>query len=182
VKGDKNALFKMDGQKHTNIEEVEELLLRFGRRLTKLCARKSLGDSEDARDMLQNIMAEAWSRRDEAAGLGSDSEKERWLFSLARAEIFKHNSRRRFFERLFAPVSDPDTFAAESDPAKSVEELTSGLLSDDDMSLVRMKLEGYSFNDMAAVRRKTPEALRKQMQRIVEKIRESNNIKTKNDG
>lgn len=164
----------MDDLRQKKIDEIDNLLLKYGKRLVGLCIKKTHGCEEEVRDLVQDIMLNACMQRDDLPD--GERERERWIFSLARTELFKHNQRKRHRAKfsLITPSHEPAT-----DLENHLMEYAEGVLNDSELQILQLKIDGYTYNEIGAKVGKSGDTLRKQMAKIIVKIRKYHNIKTK---
>ncbi|MCR4931684.1 MAG: sigma-70 family RNA polymerase sigma factor [Bacteroidales bacterium] len=163
----------IDKLRQKKIDEIDRLLLKHGEKLVGLCIKKTHGCEEEVRDLVQDIMLQACMQRDDLPD--GERERERWIFSLARSELFKYNQRKhhRIMFSLLAPPHEPAT-----EIENHLMEYAEGILNSGEMEILKLKTEGYTYNEIAVKTGKSNDVLRKQMERIIVRIRKYHNIKT----
>ena len=171
----------MDDIVQRKIDEIEKLVLRHSQALQRLCAEKAHGHYDEARDMMQDIVLTCCQRRDEFRDDFDDSEGKRWLFSVARTVIFRHNQRKR--HRIALVRLNPDSpIVSEQDLGSlhnTLLEMATECLTPGEQRLVSLRLEGYTYDEIAAMTGTSGAALRKQMERSIKKIRIHHDINLK---
>ena len=167
-----------DKQRETYIESVTCLLQKHIEYLQQLCATKVHGDYEESRDLLQDIIESALLRREELAGMTSESQRYRWLYFVARRVIFKHfqlKHHRIPTQKMssLSDILDKESLATQLD---EVMDLAREALTDNEMKIISLRIEGYTYAEIADIMGINDVALRKMMERAIIKIRKYHNI------
>lgn len=132
------------------------------------------GNKALAQDLTQDVFMkafEAFDRYDPSVSQVS------WIYTIARNHLVNHHAKTRpgialedIEGTLLASEDAREQFAARHDEKALLVALTK--LSEEDARLVKMKyLEGWSFDDLAAVLEKTSGALRVQASRALKKLK-----------
>ena len=166
----------MENLRLENIETIEALLLQHREWLVTLCVRKARGDYEEARDLVQDIMLHVCVHRDEMPD--GDRSRERWLYSIARNVLFLHGQRKQRRPILVSLHNEPADDISDKLRAEELMALAREALNDDELNIIRQRLDGYTYDEIGAATGHTGAAMRKQMERIISKIRTYHNIKT----
>ena len=168
-------MFELREQK---LDEIDALLLKYRVPLTDYCIRKTHGDYSAVEDLIQDIMLAACVRRDELDSEAEERAKRRWLFSVARSETFKyHQRKKRRIQTVWATRRiDP----LEETVSSLLMELAHEALNDTEVDILQMRIDGYSYKEIAVKYRSTDTAMRKRLQRSIEKIIKYHNITPKN--
>ena len=173
----------MDEIVKRNSEKIGELFDKHRKHLIRICAQKTGGNVEETVDLVQDIMLHALQRRDEFIPLCDDRERKRWLFSVARSVIFRYSQgkrRRPVFTRLLPDHENVDETTGYDSARSELMELARAALDTDEVEVLQMRIDGYTYGEIAAVKGCTDEALRKRFGRMIEKIQKYHNITVKN--
>lgn len=168
-------MFKLREQK---IDEIYALLLKYRIPLTDYCIRKTHGNYSYVEDLIQDIMLSACVRRDELHSNASEFWKRRWLFSVARTELFKYHQRKK--HRITTVLLPIHIDTAEEDVSTLLTDLALEALNDTEFDILKMRIDGYSYKEIAFKHNSTDSAMRKKLQRSIEKIIKYHNITPQN--
>jgi RNA polymerase sigma factor (sigma-70 family) len=144
---------------------VEKLSSRLALFLAQL-----VRDHDLAQDLLQDTLLAAYTSRDQLEGI---SNKEAWLFGIARNRALSANRRRRrghrALDRLLLArreaISDPAEAAATRD-------LLERYLDPNDRALLILRyLHGFDSQELSDVFQMTPEAIRQRLSRLRRRLR-----------
>ena len=144
---------------------VEQLSGRLALFLAQLVRDRDL-----AQDLLQDTLLAAYTSRQQLDGV---SNKEAWLFGIARNRALSANRRRRrgrrALDRLLLGRRE-----AGSDPAEAAatRDLLERYLDPNDRALLMLRyLHGFDSQELGEVFRMTPEAIRQRLSRLRRRLR-----------
>lgn len=171
----------MDEFRNKQIEDIGALLLRYREQLVGYCANRMHGDIEDVRDLMQTVTLAALIRRDELSECDTEDKRLHWLMTVARSEASRYNRQKRLSiihigsieNRYAAFLSHADT---EDSLGAELLEHARESLRPDEVEIVRLRIEGYTLKEIAHSIGKTHGAVRKQMKRIIDKMRTHYNL------
>lgn len=166
----------MQKTRQEKIDQITALLLKHRERLVSLCIKKAHGDIEEVHDLVQDIMLHACKRRDELPD--GESRRERWLFSVARSVMFRHRQRKQRRPALIKLCDDPVDDTSDEQAASDLMDLAREALDDSEIRVLQLRIEGYTYDEIGAATGASGATMRKQMERIIDKIRKHHNIKT----
>jgi len=148
----------------------------FDALVDKLSGRISLflaqlvGDRELAQDLLQDTLLAAYRSRDQ---LDAVSNPEAWLFGIARNRALSANRRRRRARKALDRLGLLHREAT-SDPAEAMatRDLLERYLEPNDRALLILRyLHGFDSQELGAVFRMSPEAIRQRLSRLRRRLR-----------
>ena len=150
--------------------DFEAMLQRRQSDLWRLCLRQAWGDTEEARNLMQEsvlalLRVDARRRTD-----ATDAEERSWVLLVARTALGNLRRKHRI-ETVSLDESWP--IAMEEDNSKSRELLDemSTYLSEADRQLLQLYRDGYAVKDIAVILSITADAASVRLHRLTERLR-----------
>ena len=154
----------------TTATDFESMLQRRQRDLWRLCLRQAWGDTEQARDLMQEsllaLLRADGSRRTDV----SDTEERSWVLLVARTAL--HNLRRKHRVET-VPLDEIWQMADDVGDDKACELLDELRvhLSEADQQLLQLYRDGFGEKDIAAVLSISADAAGVRLHRLTERLR-----------
>jgi RNA polymerase sigma-70 factor (ECF subfamily) len=151
------------------MDDFEALVESLSTRLAVFLAQL-VRDRELAQDLLQDTLLAAYASRDQLAEV---SNREAWLFGIARHRALNaHRRRRRGLRALDRLRLVRREYAADPAEAAATRDLLERYLDADDRALVILRyLHGFDSSELAQVFSTTPEAIRQRLSRLRRRLR-----------
>lgn len=172
-------MFEPSQIRQQKLDEIDALLLKYRVPLTDYCIRKTHGNVSAVEDLIQDIMLAACVHRDEFDSRSSEKTQHKWLFSIARTEMFKYHQRKKHRIRTVRSPHSIDPF--EETVSSLIMDLAHEALSESEADIIQMRIDGFSYKEIAVKHGGTDVAMRKKLQRSIEKIIKYHNINTNNN-
>ena len=154
-------------------DRYRTLMLRHQGMVWLRCLRHSLGNSDRARDLYQDVMLNVWERLEHLSPEATTDEERRWLKTQTRS-VIAHHARRRSLDTV--PLAEAAGVAddREEDRRRSRERLAelTARLPDDDRRLVQLYCDGFSYDEIAQKLHTSRDAVYQRMHRAVSRMKE----------
>ena len=148
------------------------LVARHKKDIWRLCWRYCRGNTEQCRDLMQDVALVLWTRLDRLRDNATPKEERQWVILTTRSVL--HNLHRRphidattITDALADQLANDDTNAQVSE---TLQELIAWL-NPEDRTFVKDYLFGYQRHELAVKYNISPNAVNKRMQRIVQKLK-----------
>lgn len=154
-----------------HLDPFDTLLHRYRGLLFTLCQRHSRRGTT-MEDLLQEASVALWRNREQLMALAKGPQQAALVWKIARNAVIDDLRRTPDTESL------PESYETESDDRTLLHELHEriALLTEPDRTIVKMQLEGYSYEEIAEVLEMTVKNVSVRLVRVKEKIRKEWNI------
>ena len=92
--------------------------------------------------------------------------------------MFRHRQRKLRRPSLIKLRDDPVDDTSDEQAASDLMDLAREALDDSEIRVLQLRIEGYTYDEIGAATGVSGATMRKQMERIIDKIRKYHNIKT----
>lgn len=158
------------------IDEIDALLIQHRVVLTDYVIKKTHGNFSEVEDLIQDIMLAACVRRDEYDSGMSGKAQRRWLLSVARSELFKYHQRKK--HRVKTDWNPFPEAPGEETSSSMLMDLAREALTVSEADLIQMRIDGFSYNEIAVKYNSNAAAMRKRVSRCIDKIINYHHINT----
>ena len=165
---------KMHMQTDDIYREFIEMFMRHRKQVWQMCYLHERRDAERAKDLVQDVSIVLWLHYRDLRSEGCPKRERAWVWWHTRTVLSHYRRKRREGEL-------PEWYEAADEEAQrlahqreTLEEAMSGLLPVE-QEVVRLHLEGYSYEEIAQMTGKTPAAVKQTMYRAIQKMKQLNN-------
>lgn len=151
-------------------KEYNDFMLKHRETVWGLCMRFARGDTERAKDMVQEVWLALWLRLDMANDVNDERHQKAWVRTTARNLLIDIYRSSRIETQALAGMPTERMDDSSADMAERIEALL-GALPDEERRLLQMRLEGYDGNEIADALGIERNAVYQRMSRIIAKLR-----------
>ena len=160
----------MEQHSRQRYEDYKSFMRRHQKTVWRVCYDFAHGDIPRCEDMVQEIWIMLWLKFDTMTSR-TEWQQRMWVRRVTRSVLVdlyrkKHSELEPVTEEMAESV-----FTEESDVAERIDDLFSAL-TPDEQHLIRMRLEGYSAEEIAARLKIDPNAVYQRVNRIMNKLRQ----------
>lgn len=153
-------------------QSYTSLLCRHRQLVWALCWKKSHGDRECCRDLVQDVSLSLWEHYGKLRPGASPFEERAWVAWHTRT-VLDHLGRRPQPETV--PLRDEWAARLEEPSSDSPLDELLDSLGDDDRRLVQLRLEGYNATEIANTMNIQRDTVYQRLHRIIERLRKDHN-------
>ena len=160
----------MEYHSRQRYEDYKSFMRRHQKTVWRVCYDFARGDIPRCEDMVQEVWIALWLRFDQLKTNAPELMQRAWVKRITRSVLVDLYRRSEPESERLTPVlinTIPDTSV---DYAESIDDLMS-TLSDDEERLLRMRLEGYDAQEIAAEFKMERNAVYVRINRIITKLR-----------
>ena len=160
----------MEQHSRQRYEDYKSFMRRHQATVWRVCYDFARGDIPRCEDMVQEVWIMLWLKFDTMTSR-TEWQQRMWVRRVTRSVLVdlyrkKHSELEPVTEEMAESV-----FTEESDVAERIDDLFSAL-TPDEQHLIRMRLEGYSAEEIAARLKIDPNAVYQRVNRIMNKLRQ----------
>ena len=154
--------------RNTKLDKIDSLFLKYKEPLVNYCVKKTHGNESETIDLIQDIMLQACVRRDELDIDDSESKQQQWLFSIARQVLFKYHQHKLHRVKIVTmrDIEAPTT----PDESSILTDLADEVLDPSDADILKMRLDGFSYKEIALAHHSNDSAMRQRLHRSIKKL------------
>ena len=154
--------------RNAKLDKIASLFLKYKEPLVDYCVKKTHGNESEAVDLVQDIMLQACVQRDELDIDDSEQTQRQWLFSIARQVLFKYHQRKLHRVKIVTmrDIEAPTT----PDDSSMLTDLADEVLDPSDADILKMRLDGFSYKEIALAHHSNDSAMRQRLHRSIKKL------------
>lgn len=160
----------MEEQGRQRYKDYKSFIRRHHEVVWRVCYDFANGDIPRCEDMVQEVWIMLWLKFDTMTGR-SEWQQRVWVRRVTRSVLVDLYRKKHPDLEPVAEEMSESVFTEESDVAERIDDLFAAL-TPDEQRLMRMRLEGYSAEEIAAGLKIKPNAVYQRVNRIMNKLRQ----------